>query len=95
MAKQIDNAIGVNILPSTPSRENKGVNTSIIINTANNTGLATSLAASAIRKATPWSPSFTFSKCLKMFSTMTTEPSTIIPMAIASPPKLIKFAEIP
>ena len=94
IAKQMDSAIGANIFPSTPSSVNRGVNTMRMISTAKVTGLATSRAASVIKSATPC-PSRARSRCLKMFSTMTTEPSTIMPMAMASPPRLIRFAEMP
>ena len=49
MAKVMVNAIGLNILPSSPVSENKGRNTTIMIKIANATGFITSRAASSTR----------------------------------------------
>ena len=88
-------AMGANIFPSIPSRESKGINTKIMMPTPNSTGLPTSDAASKIMRFFD-SPDFKRSPNLaKVFSTTTTEPSTIMPMAIARPPKDMRLAEIP
>ena len=87
--------MGANIFPSMPSNDNNGMNTRIIIPTPKRTGLPTSEAASRIIRFFD-SPDLSRSPNFeKVFSTTTTEPSTIIQIAIASPPKDIKFAEIP
>ncbi len=53
MASTIEIAIGWNSLPSTPSSENSGVNTTMMISTAKNTGRPTSRAANMMRTAMP------------------------------------------
>ena len=86
-------AIGEYNFPANPSRLRRGINTAAIINTANVTGFATSLAASAIsfkRGVSGLSCSLR-----KVFSTITIVPSTIIPTAIAKPLRLIKLALTP
>ena len=88
-------AIGANIFPSIPSRESKGINTKIMMPTPNRTGLPTSVAASKMILFLD-SPDLRRSPSLaKVFSTTTTEPSTMMPIAIAKPPRDIKLAEIP
>ena len=63
--------------------------------TPNSTGVPTSDAASKIILFLD-SPALRRSPNLaKVFSTTTTEPSTMMPIAIAKPPNDIKFAEIP
>ena len=88
-------AKGANIFPSMPSKPRSGMNTRIMMPTPNSTGVPTSVAASKTIR-------FFDSPCLsrspnlaKVFSTTTTEPSTMMPMAIAKPPRDIKLAEMP
>ncbi len=85
-------AIGWNSLASTPSKLKSGINTTKIMVAAKNTGRATSLPASKIRSRAVNVLSWRL-KCLNMFSTITTEPSTSMPIATARPPSDIKLAE--
>ena len=88
-------ARGANIFPSMPSSESSGMKTRIMMPTPKSTGVPTSAAASRTIRALD-SPDFRRAPSrAKVFSTTTTEPSTMMPMAIAKPPKDIRFAEIP
>ena len=88
-------AMGANILPSIPSSASKGINTKMMMPTPKSTGLPTSVAASKIIRFRD-SPIFRRAPNLaKVFSTTTTDPSTMMPIAIARPPKDIKLAEMP
>ena len=88
-------AIGANILPSMPSSESSGMKTKMMMPTPNSTGVPTSDAASKIILFLD-SPDLSRSPNLaNVFSTTTTEPSTIMPIAIARPPNDIRLAEIP
>ena len=97
IAKLILKAIGLNILPSSPCKLKSGKNTTIIMRIANAIGLATSFAAvktASVRLTLP--PCSSRSAMIrKEFSTITTAPSTIIPMPIARPASDIKLAESP
>ena len=97
MAKLMLNAMGLNNLPSSPSSAKSGRKTTIIMRMANAIGLATSLAASktALVLSTSSPRSLRSAMILNAFSTMTTAPSTIIPIPTASPANDIKFAERP
>ena len=65
----------------------------MIILLANTMGRATSRAASLASLAMETFSSARFSICRKMFSRITTEPSTIMPRPIANPPRLMRLAE--
>ena len=88
-------AIGLNIFPSMPSRVKSGRKTIMIITMPKVIGLPTSFADSRIlwRRPSLWC-SFS-ERCLKIFSIITTEPSTIMPMAMANPPRDMRFADMP
>ena len=58
-------------------------------------GRATSRAASPTRRAMLICSVDRSSRCRNIFSIITTAPSTIMPMPIASPPRLIRFADKP
>ena len=59
------------------------------------TGVATSCTASKMMRALLSPRSAAWPRRSKAFSTTTTEPSTIRPMAIARPPSDIRLAEMP
>ena len=97
IAKAMVNAIGLNSFPSRPSSANNGRNTTIMMMIAKAIGFATSLAAASTAEVR-----LTFSPCAwrsamrrKAFSTITTAPSTIMPMPIARPASDIRLAERP
>ena len=86
-------------MASTPSKLNKGAKTTRIIDAAKKIGLATSFPASFTDDLKDWASScelevLVFNR-LKIFSIITTEPSTNIPIATAIPPSDIKFADSP
>ena len=88
-------AIGANIFPSMPSKDSRGMKTKIMMPTPKSTGVPTSVAASKIIRIFD-SPVFSLSPNLaKVFSTTTTEPSTMMPIAIAKPPSDMRLAEMP
>lgn len=95
-ANMMVSATGANNLPSSPSSETSGRNTSAMMSRPAETGTITSLVA---RKT--WfsrgveSLSFTWASRSTTFSTTTTAPSTSMPMAMASPPRLIRLAVSP
>ena len=78
-----------------PSKVIRGKNTKTIILTPKITGVATSCAAAKTTFIRLVDLPFRLVNTLKAFSTTTTEPSTIRPIAIAKPPKDIKLAEMP
>ena len=90
-------AIGLNSLPSSPVSENNGKNTTMMIMMAKAIGLATSRAASSTTRVRligrPDSRACDSSR--KAFSTITTAPSTIMPMPMARPASDIRLADMP
>ena len=94
IAKTTEKASGRNVLPSTPSNVKIGTNTITTIRIAKTSGCKTSAHAPAIR-ARLSSPSFEAVRIRFAFSTITTAPSTIIPIAIAIPPSDIRLADTP
>ena len=86
-------AKGLNIFPSMPVNVMSGINTRIIMPTPNRTGLPTSVADSNITRSLLLDLSCP--SRWNVFSTTTTEPSTMRPIAIVRPPSDIRFAEIP
>ena len=94
MASAAEAAKGLNVLPSTPCRENKGRNTTITTITAAMSGAMTSVEDRATIVRVSW-PASVSRKPRSTFSVITIAPSTIIPMAIATPPKDIRLAPIP
>mmetsp|Transcript_30101 Transcript_30101/g.54779 ORF Transcript_30101/g.54779 Transcript_30101/m.54779 type:complete len:279 (+) Transcript_30101:1250-2086(+) len=97
IAKVMVRAIGLNSFPSKPLSENSGMKTTMMMRMANAIGLATSRAASRIKCVLSIGPpdSFAWARSRKAFSTMTTAPSTIIPVPIANPASDIRLAERP
>jgi hypothetical protein len=97
IAKVMVSAIGLNSLPSSPVSENSGRNTTMMIMMAKAIGLATSRAASSTTcvrlMGRPDSRAWASSR--KAFSTITTAPSTIIPMPMARPASDIRLADMP
>ena len=91
-AKRTVVAIGLNIFPSTPLNVRIGTYTRTMIATPKKTGRATS--SLALRTTFLLLSSGLRSRSRRrMFSTMTTEPSTIRPKSSA--PKLMRFPEMP
>ena len=86
-------ATGINNLPSKPPNVIKGANTKRIINVPDTTGPATSRTALK-RMCNFGKPFGAVARRATLFSTTTTDASTNIPIAIANPPKLIRFADI-
>ena len=87
-------ATGPNILPSSPCKVSSGRKTIRMMRMPEVTGAATSRAARKMR----WSVgrlSGASASWLSIFSTTTTAASTSMPMAMASPPRLIRLAERP
>ena len=97
MAKLILKAIGLNSLPSRPCKLNSGRKTTMMIMMAKAIGLATSRAAArtaAVRLTC--SPRACPSAMMRnAFSVITTAPSTIMPMPMASPASDIRLADSP
>ena len=94
-ANTIDSATGLNSLPSSPCSASSGRNTMTMIAMPEATGTR-DLAHRAVDHVQPrqrcrWS----CARCVTMFSTTTTAASTSMPMAMASPPRLIRFALMP
>ena len=88
-------ASGANILPSIPWRVMSGRNTSTMMPTPKSTGLPTSAAARSTTTLRLSPESLDSPKWANAFSTTTTEPSTMMPMAMASPPRDMRLAEMP
>ncbi len=90
-------AIGLNILPSSPCNPNSGRNTTMMMRIANAIGAATSRAAAstAAPRSTAIPSALRSAMMRNAFSTITTAPSTIMPMPIASPASDIRLAERP
>ena len=86
-------ASGLNILPSIPVKVMSGMNTKMIMPTPKSTGLPTSVADSKITRSLLFDLSCP--SRWNVFSTTTTDPSTMRPMAMVKPPSDIRFAEIP
>jgi len=95
MAKHMVRARGRNILPSICWSVNRGRNTMTMIRMANRTGRATSRTALYTISTRESSVSACSLRCRAMFSEMTMEASTIMPTAMASPPRLIRLAVTP
>ena len=97
IAKVMVSAIGLNSLPSSPVSENSGRKTTMMIRMAKAIGLATSRAASS----TTWvrliglPDERACDSSRKAFSTITTAPSTIMPMPMARPASDIRLADMP
>ena len=96
------NASGANSLPSCASSANTGTNEMVTISSDENSAGPTSTAASVItfQRASPPSVSPGCASCQRSslrcaFSTITTAPSTISPMAMAMPPSDTMFAVMP
>ncbi len=95
MAKVMVSAIGLNSLPSSPVRENSGRNTTMMMRIANAVGLITSRAASRITWVLLTVCPTLWESRRKPFSTITTAPSTIMPMPTARPASDIRLADSP
>ena len=93
IAKIIVSERGPNIFPSTPCSEKRGRKTSTMIRMEKVMGLATSRSACPIRARR--SGLSVRLQCRMMFSLTTMDPSTTMPMATASPPRLIRLAVTP
>ena len=94
-AIEIVKASGANILPSMPDSVISGRNTRMMMPTPTITGVATSctaLTSTCVRVSPVFSA---WPSRSNAFSTTTTEPSTIRPMAMASPPSDIRLADSP
>ena len=76
-------------------RDSSGMNTTMMMPTPNTTGTPTSPAARSTMRSRFSPESRASPSRLNVFSTTTTEPSTIRPIAITSPPSDIRFAEMP
>ena len=94
MAKVLVKASGLKRRPSCPSSVKIGRNETVIMSSEKKRAGPTSLAAS-MRISVLGLPGGARSRCLCAFSIMTIAASTIAPMAIAIPPRLMMFDEIP
>jgi hypothetical protein len=95
MAKVMVSAIGLNSLPSRPVSENSGRNTTMMMRMAKAMGLITSRAASRMTWVRFAALPAWWESRRKPFSTITTAPSTIMPMPMASPASDIRLADRP
>ena len=97
MAKVLVKASGENSRPSWPSSANTGRKDTVMISSEKNSAGPTSLQASTIAAARcGWvAPSGRRSMCLCAFSIITIAASTIAPIAIAIPPRLMMFEPRP
>ncbi len=84
---------GANILPSMPSNVTSGKNTTIMMSIANAVGRATSFDACSTTSQRESGEPSDVERRRYTFSTTTIDPSTTIPMAIASPPSDMRLAE--
>ena len=95
-ANTMVSATGANILPSSPSRVSNGRKVRQMISMPAVTGLATSWVAANTRcRRGRCAPGASGDSRLTVFSTTTTAASTSMPMAMASPPRLIRLALCP
>ena len=94
MAKVLVNASGLNSRPSCCSSVKIGMNDTVIISRLKNNAGPTCAAAS-IRMATRDFPGSARSRCLCAFSIMTIAASTMAPIAIAMPPRLMMLEPSP
>ena len=88
MARLLVQASGLNSRPSCSSRAKIGRNDTVMISRLKNSAGPTSTAAAMIASARDW-PGFSRSRCLWAFSIMTMAASTMAPMAMAMPPRLM------
>ena len=96
MAKDLVNAKGVKSLPSCPVKAKIGKNETTTRTNAKNIGRPTCFADFIMISTLSSFEIFSFPcKYLWAFSTITIVASTIAPIAIAIPPKLIIFEPIP
>ena len=95
MAKLTAMAMGRKSLPSMPVSAKSGKNTTMMIRMAKATGLTTSRAASSTAASRASRPARRSDTTRKAFSTITTAPSTIMPIPTARPPSDIRLAESP
>ena len=94
IANVLVKASGLNRRPSCASSVKIGMNETVMINRLKNSAGPTSVAAS-IRIATRDCPGLARSRCLWAFSIMTIAASTIAPIAIAMPPRLMMLEPSP
>ena len=94
MAKVLVQASGLNSSPSCASSAKIGRNDTVMMRSEKNSEGPTSHAASISTSARGLSGGAR-SKCLCAFSIMTIAASIIAPMAIAIPPRLMMFDEMP
>ena len=95
-AKTMVNATGANSLPSSPCSVSSGMKVRQMIRMPAATGVATSRAAANTRCSRGrCAPGASGASRLTAFSTTTTAASTSMPMAMASPPRLIRLALMP
>ena len=88
-------ASGLNILPSSDSRVNSGTKTIMMMRMAKTTGRETSRTASKVISVRERWESPLSRMWREIFSVTTIAPSTTMPMAMARPPRLIRFAVTP
>ena len=94
MANVLVKASGLNRRPSCASSAKIGRNDTVMMSSEKNNAGPTSIAAS-IRISARGLPGGARSRCLCAFSIMTIAASTMAPMAMAMPPRLMMLEESP
>ena len=94
MANVLVKASGLNRRPSCASSAKIGRNDTVMMSSEKNSAGPTSIAAS-IRISARGLPGGARSRCLCAFSIMTIAASTMAPMAMAMPPRLMMLEESP